>query len=202
MTSLDFFSRLGVFHIENFFDPEVCARLRAEVRSARGVSTTIYKGDLTYGVDEEGRRAKSKGVSDGTRLLVKERLLAVKPSLEAHFGTELCGIEGPDFLAYRPGDFFLAHRDSNADRDAPEALQARRVSVVVFLNGESEGRDAACYSGGSLTIFGLIDDPGWASKGFPLRGREGLLVAFRSELLHEVEPVTGGERHTVVSWFF
>jgi SM-20-related protein len=202
MSALDFFSRLGVFHIRNFFDAEVCAKLRAEVRSARGVSTMIYKGGFAFGVDEEGRRAKSRKVSDETKLLVKRRLEEVRPSLEAHFGTGLRGIEGPDFLTYKPGDFFLAHRDSNADQDAPETLKDRRVSVVIFLNGESEERDAAGYSGGSLTIFGMIDAPGWASKGFPLRGREGLLVAFRSELFHEVEPVTSGERHTIVSWFF
>jgi SM-20-related protein len=202
MPGLEFFSRLGVFHVGNFLDAEVCAKLRAEMRSAQGVSSTIYKGDLTFGVDEEGRRAKSKRVSDETKLLVKKRLEAVKPSLEEHFRAELCGIEGPDFLTYRPGDFFLAHRDSNADGDAPRALKDRRVSVVVFLNGESEGQNPGCYSGGSLTFFGLIDAPGWASKGFPLRGKEGLLVAFRSELFHEVEPVTSGERYTIVSWFF
>jgi SM-20-related protein len=29
----------------------------------------------------------------------------------------------------------------------------------------------------------------------------GLLIAFRSEMLHEVEPVTSGERVTIVSWY-
>ena len=202
MSSLNFFSSLGVFLVKNFFDAELCARLSAEVRDAAGVSTTIYKGDQTFAVDEERRRAKLRRVGEGARLLVEGRLMGVKPALEAHFKTELHGIQGPDFLTYKPGDFFLAHRDGNADPDAPGVMKARRVSVVIFLNGESDGPDAACYSGGALTLFGLIDAPVWESKGFPLRGKEGLLVAFRSELIHEVEPVTRGERHTIVSWFF
>jgi SM-20-related protein len=32
-------------------------------------------------------------------------------------------------------------------------------------------------------------------------GEPGLLVAFRSDTVHEVLPVTHGERFTVVSWF-
>ena len=201
MSNLNFFSSLGVFLIENFFDAELCARLNAEVRGAAGVSTTIYKGDQTFAVDEERRRAQSRSVGEGARLLVESRLMGVRPALEAHFKTELHGLQGPDFLTYTPGDFFLAHRDSNANSDAPETLKGRRVSVVIFLNGESEGPDPACYSGGALTLFGLIDAPVWESRGFPLRGKEGLLVAFRSELIHEVEPVTRGERHTIVGWF-
>jgi predicted 2-oxoglutarate/Fe(II)-dependent dioxygenase YbiX len=29
-----------------------------------------------------------------------------------------------------------------------------------------------------------------------------MLVAFRSDVLHQVSPVTKGERFTIVSWFF
>jgi SM-20-related protein len=34
-----------------------------------------------------------------------------------------------------------------------------------------------------------------------LIGEPGLLVAFRSDVLHEVEAVTHGERYSIVSWF-
>jgi SM-20-related protein len=35
----------------------------------------------------------------------------------------------------------------------------------------------------------------------PLAARQGLLVAFPSTVSHEVQPVTHGERLTVVNWF-
>jgi predicted 2-oxoglutarate/Fe(II)-dependent dioxygenase YbiX len=52
-----------------------------------------------------------------------------------------------------------------------------------------------------LTFYGLLPGPAWERIGFPLRGEEGLLVAFRSEILHEVTAVRQGDRYTIVTWF-
>jgi predicted 2-oxoglutarate/Fe(II)-dependent dioxygenase YbiX len=60
--------------------------------------------------------------------------------------------------------------------------------------------DTNNYTGGSLTFYGLFDGKG-KNIGFPLIGQAGLLVAFRSVILHGVTSVTSGERFTVVSWF-
>ena len=49
---------------------------------------------------------------------------------------------------------------------------------------------------------GLMADPRWKSVGLGLSGEEGVLVAFRSELLHEVVPVTHGQRYTLVTWYY
>jgi SM-20-related protein len=68
---------------------------------------------------------------------------------------------------------------------------------VLFLNGEGGADQPSSYGGGQLTFYGLMGD----RLGLPLAGRPGLLVAFRSDLVHAVTPVTRGERYTVVSWF-
>ena len=81
-------------------------------------------------------------------------------------------------------------------------MQQRQVSVVLFLNSESEIPNPDAYAGGSLTLYGLLQEPLWEKYGFSLKGETGLLVAFRSDVFHEVIPVTEGERFTVVSWFF
>ena len=95
---------------------------------------------------------------------------------------------------YRPGDFYRPHRDRAARAgDFVEGARSRRVSVVLFLN---DG-----YSGGALTLYGLVDDPKWRAYGFPIAPAPGLLIAFASDLVHEVTPVTAGERCTAVSWF-
>jgi predicted 2-oxoglutarate/Fe(II)-dependent dioxygenase YbiX len=122
--------------------------------------------------------------------------------LEAHFGVTLSGCQLPSFLAYGKGDFYLAHRDNSDDPGAPEMSRERQISVIVFLNSQSEEPQEDSYGGGSLTFYGLMADPRAASWGFPLVGKPGLLIAFRSNLLHEVTPVTHGERYTIATWFF
>jgi predicted 2-oxoglutarate/Fe(II)-dependent dioxygenase YbiX len=133
--------------------------------------------------------------------LVLDRLEAVRPALETRFAEGTLAWDGLQFLAYRPGDFFRPHRDRSA---APgnEVTRRRRVAVVVFLNGAGEASlpEAETFDGGALTFYGLLDDPRLRGVGYPLRAEAGLLVAFRPSVLHEVTPVSRGERHTVVAW--
>jgi predicted 2-oxoglutarate/Fe(II)-dependent dioxygenase YbiX len=69
------------------------------------------------------------------------------------------------------------------------------------VNGQSKQPAQDVYGGGSLVFYGLLDGSQWEKVGFPLEGEPGLLIAFRSDLLHEVQQVTFGHRYTVVSWF-
>lgn len=200
MPAADFFHRLGIFVVRDFCGPDLRAQLRAELLSARSRPATITNMG-TLRVDENVRRTKSVRVSSVTVRLVEERLLALKPSVEKHFHLVLNECETPQFLVYGQGDFFQPHKDSNLDEKAADFVKARKVSVVLFLNGPRSGTETDSYCGGSLTFYGLIDGPRWKSFGFPLMGEPGMLVAFRSEILHEVEPITQGNRYTVVSWY-
>ncbi len=74
--------------------------------------------------------------------------------------------------------------------------------MVVFLNEPGETLDPPGYGGGLLTFAGLLDDPKLRTVGVPLVAETGLLVAFRSDMLHAVTPVTHGERYTIVTWFY
>ena len=80
-------------------------------------------------------------------------------------------------------------------------MRDRLVSVVLFLNDETDEPGTDSYTGGSFIIYGILDDPRFENRGFKVQGAEGTLVAFRSEKFHEVTPVTSGARFTVVSWF-
>jgi predicted 2-oxoglutarate/Fe(II)-dependent dioxygenase YbiX len=53
----------------------------------------------------------------------------------------------------------------------------------------------------SFIIYGILSGPQFESHGFKFPGKTGTLIAFRSELLQEVTPVTSGVRYTVVDWF-
>ena len=200
MPNADFFTNFGLFVAKDFFDAELRAELLSEAHSAANTPATVgIKGD-TYAVDESLRSTKLAEVSEATRSFVKERLLDLKPALERHFDMTLSDCQEPQFLVYREGDFFHRHRDLRPESDAAEFSKQRRVSVIIFLNGEDEVPGPEVYGGGSLTFYELMSGSG-VEFGIPLDGEPGLLVAFRPELVHEVTPVTHGERYTIVSWF-
>jgi predicted 2-oxoglutarate/Fe(II)-dependent dioxygenase YbiX len=157
-----------------------------------------------YDVQNENlkRRTEMIGVPAATVSLAKDRLLELTPQLESHFKTELTGCQDPKLVVYREGDFYAPHRDVSDDPEAPQYARERRVAVVVFLNSEADEPEPGFYCGGALTLYGLIDDPKWNSFGLPLVGEEGMLAAFPPNLLHEVKPITFGERYTITSWFF
>jgi SM-20-related protein len=199
MPEADFFGAFGLYVHRQFLDEAACGRLRREIAAAPARPALVAESDADA-VDEGYRKSVSSRVSEATRSMVQRRLMDLKESLERHFGTELEGCQRAQFLRYREGDYFRAHADH--EDEGPRHVTERRVSVVVFLNGESDDPGPDSYSGGALTFFGLMGDPRADSMGLPLQGESGLLVAFPADLVHSVSPVTAGERYTFVSWFF
>jgi SM-20-related protein len=130
---------------------------------------------------------------------VSKRLLDHKRTFEQHFSLSLHDCENPQFLRYNVGDFFVAHQDGNTGLLRLSSDAERKVSVVIFLNGQSEHADSGTYSGGSLKFSDYSAEPPYDE--FELPVSPGMLVAFRSELTHEVTPVTRGQRYSIVSWY-
>jgi SM-20-related protein len=198
MPSPDFFARLGLFIQPHFLDPEFCTQTLSELRSAPTLTAAVVRESIQEGtvstlVDQRSRKTDQVQVSAATAQRVQIQLNTIQPALEKHFGLSLIDLEQPLFYAYQAGSFFGAHRDCNGTGGVPQFIQKRRVSTIIFLNG------ADCYQGGALTFYGLLD--GWQEYGFPLLGEAGMLVAFRSDILHEVKPVISGERYTIANWF-
>ena len=196
----DFFRNFGLYVERDFFDRDTCARLRSEARAGVGDPATVRQQGAEYVVNEEIRRTQLARVSAASEALVQRRLMELKTTLERHFGVTTNGIRPPQFLVYRQGDFFRPHADSSRNPDAPAIATGRRISMVVWLNGERDVPDDESYSGGSLTFFGLMNDARADDRGFPLTGEPGLLVAFPAQRVHSVTPVTRGTRFTIVSW--
>lgn len=199
----DFFTQLGLFVAKDFFDDELCALLRDEARSDLcEAGTVLMPGSSRYVTDETVKRRTEAKLSGQTLALVRERLLAIMPEVAGHFGVTLTGCQTPRRVRYLEGDFYQPHVDMVAHENAPEEIRERKVSLVIFLNDEDDEPGTDSYCGGGLTFYGLVDDPVWVAFGLPLIGERGLLIAFRPDILHEVKPVTHGERYTVTSWFF
>jgi SM-20-related protein len=201
MPMCDFFTRFGIFALRNFFDQQTCERLRSEVSAATTVRATVVDQEREV-VDESVRRTARAQISPETVATIESRLKLLKPSLERHFDMTLPSFEEPQCLVYKENCFFRPHRDNGADPDYPAYIKNRQVSLVAFLNGEMPAPQKASYCGGALTFYGLVDNPAWEKYGFSLTGEAGLLIAFRSDIMHEITPITWGERYTVVSWLW
>ena len=203
MPDFGFFTRFGLFAVKGFFDAELSARFRCEMLSSKLSAATLVEGYTSVErVKVNTRKTMNAEVPAATAEFVRERLRALKPKLEEHFELPLYDCEKPQFLLYQEGDYFLPHRDGEDNPGKPEYIKKRQVSIIIFLNQDSKEPAPDRYCGGALTLYGLVDDPRWEKYGFQLSGETGLLVAFRSDLLHEVTAVTHGTRLSIVSWFF
>lgn len=202
MAHPDVLRRLGLFVVEGFFDPALCADLRGAMRTAteRKAGTVGTQG-ADFVVDPKVRRVTNATVGSDVIDLVRGRLLAIKPDLERAFNVSLVDCQKPSFLHYVTGDFYQRHRDGSSHDDASPISTARRVSVVIFLNTPSAEPADGAYGGGALTFYDLFEGEKARGIGLPIDASEGLLVAFRADLPHSVSAVTHGDRFTIATWF-
>jgi SM-20-related protein len=203
MPKAEFFSHFGIYVDRDFLDIGLCIQIYNEM-----LLKTYTKARIYSGVKEESRKVRQVDISEQTDSLIKDRLKALKPVLEDYFKVELTDFQEPTFLLYKQGDFYVPHTDNVDTDDAPDYVRKRKVSIVIFLNGQAETEEHISeelnltYRGGELIFYELIEDSRAKHLGFPLEGESSLMVAFRSTLYHEVKPVTQGDRCTIVSWFY
>ena len=91
-------------------------------------------------------------------------------------------IEGIQFTSYKaPGGKY----DKHVDRSLGGVV--RKLSITVQLS------DPTTYKGGNLCFY-TGEEPHQASK------KQGTVVAFPSFVQHQIQPVTKGQRYSLVSW--
>jgi SM-20-related protein len=191
-------SHFNLFLAGNFLDASACAELIAELCESPTTQAPVYIQGSDSVLHEDIRKTTSLHPSEETIVNIQNLLFAQKSALEAHFGRSLTDCERPQFLRYRPGDFFVRHQDGNTEQLDFDHLRVRRISLIAFLNNHSPEPIENCYSGGALAFYDKKDP---AAEAFPLLGQTGLLVAFSADTYHEVLPVTSGDRFTIISWF-
>ncbi len=184
--------------LPNFFAEQWSKAMVAELRSAPGNQAPIYGQSASGSVDERARKVMRQTLSQETSDYVQRRLWEVKREVEEHFSISLSESEEVQFLRYRVGDFFVAHQDGNTGLLKMDT-EARRVSVVIFLNEQTDEPKEDAYCGGSLVFHDWRGGRG--SGELPQARAPGTFIAFRSENTHEVTPVTHGERYSIVGWY-
>jgi SM-20-related protein len=183
----------------HFLEESICQSILEQTSSAFFAPATVYGSSDSGGVDERVRRASRLSPSGNTVNLVKHRLMDYKHEVERHFQLSVQDVEEPQFLRYRVGDFFVAHQDGNTGLIRLNTESERKISIVIFLNRQTDEPVAGTYGGGSLKFSDYRAEPSY--REYSVQGEAGLFVAFRAELTHEVIPVTHGERYSIVSWY-
>lgn len=182
-----------VFIEHGFVDSADCARLRAAIEEGRAEAAEILEAGVR--VDEAVRRAEVIDIDPRMLATVEARFDEIRDRIAARFGITLVSREGTGFLRYRTGGRYLPHRDRGEVEGWPGASQ-RQVALVLFLNSSRASDPAAAFAGGALTLYGPGD------QHLEIAPREGTLVAFPADILHEVQPVTAGVRDVAIDWFY
>jgi SM-20-related protein len=189
----------NLFVVDRFLSAGASEEMIQRLAAAEAIAAPIYGTSDSSSVDERVRKVTQLVAPPEISSLILRRLSELMEVVAEHFALPLTRCEEPQFLRYHTGDFFVAHQDGNTGMLQSEREQFRKVSLVIFLNRQSELVEPGSYSGGSLLFSEW--HPARRSQQFALRGEPGMLVAFPSETTHEVVPVTHGERYSIVSWY-
>ena len=192
---------LGLFVRPECLSAAVCRDLVERMVGAPGESASVYIGHNEPAVKPLSRKTLLVDVPPALDGIVRDRLDAWRGAIAGHFGVALTGYETPQYLVYGPGGFFRPHVDTRPPEDLRHDEDGGRlVSAVIFLS-TPDSTERADYEGGELRLFNLVDEPAWRGLGFACDAAPGLLLAFRSDTVHEVTPVTRGFRCAVATWF-
>lgn len=163
------------------FTPEECKKIIEIGNKKKLQQATILKGNASLSI----RDSKVAWLNPVEELnWVYQRVSQIIFDLNKRFfNFELYGfIEGFQFTHYKePGGKYKKHIDRGMD------YFVRKLSLSIQLS------DPNSYEGGDLVLHNE-DTPTIIPK------EQGKLIAFPSYVMHEVKPVTKGERYSLVAW--
>ncbi|MBS0241394.1 MAG: Fe2+-dependent dioxygenase [Proteobacteria bacterium] len=167
-----------ILEIERLLSAEACATLCEELGKAGfvdGAATAGWSARLV----KRNQQAPAGLATDACREAILSALTANSVFQTAALPKRIIG---PTFSRYRPGDAYGIHVDDTIIDGSRTDL-----SFTLFLSSPYD------YNGGELVISG----PGGEDA---VKGNAGSLVLYTSGTLHEVRPVTRGERLAAVGW--
>jgi PKHD-type hydroxylase len=173
-------------HVETFsntfdaFTKEECEKIITIGKNKGLISAT-----LTSGIEHEIRESKVSWLypSDDMEWVYRRVTDIVLHVNERFFRFDIFGLhEGFQFTNYvAPGNKYGRHVDRGLN------IAVRKLSVSIQLSDPEE------YEGGDLCLHG-------GDSGMNMDKKQGTLIVFPSYTLHEVTPVTKGERNSLVTW--
>jgi PKHD-type hydroxylase len=172
-------------HVETYsntfdaFTKEECEKIITIGKNKGLISAT-----LTSGNEHEIRESKVSWLYPDDIAWVYRRVTdIVLHANEKFFRFDIFGLnEGFQFTNYvAPGNKYGRHVDRGLN------IAVRKLSLSIQLSDPEE------YEGGDLCLHG-------GGSGMYMDKKQGTLIVFPSYTLHEVTPVTKGERNSLVTW--
>lgn len=166
------------FYIPGLFTPEECQK----IIELKGRETRALVSGINPRVDVTERYNLSKSILPyQENLWIFKRIMDfIIEANKRYFNFDINGLETLQLLTYRKRGFYNWHVDLGSGK-----ISTRKLSLVIFLSDQKD------YKGGRLV---------WKNDKTLYSQNQGACVVFPSYMMHKVEPVTEGERYTLVSW--
>ncbi|MEY2523501.1 MAG: SM-20-related protein [Ilumatobacteraceae bacterium] len=129
---------------------------------------------------------------------IGERMVRYFGRHRDQFESDADYLYGPYFMSYEKGSYFRAHRDVANHKNDPARLAAHRWSLLLYLNGRDAGSELPVFDGGAIILYET--DPATRNRRVVIVPEPGMLVLFRSALMHEVAILHDGTRYAVAGW--
>lgn len=171
--------------IENLLDQAEVAHLRTRLDEARWSNGDQTAGTRSIAVKQNLQVDRDCPVAHALSNAILQKLGNCPQFVSASLAEK---IWPPVFNCYRNGGHYGTHVDSALMRDNARGLTLRSdMSATVFLS------DPDSYEGGELVI-----ETEFGAQGVKLAA--GDMVLYPSSSLHQVTPVTAGERVCAILW--
>jgi predicted 2-oxoglutarate/Fe(II)-dependent dioxygenase YbiX len=174
-----------------------CSRIVKAMESSPGKPALIVRAGESI-LDESLRACIDHEFPETFKRPVEASLTQFFDDHRAELDSDADYLYGPYFMSYGEGCFFRAHRDVANHKNDPARLAAHRWSILLYLNGRSPAAGLPTFDGGALVLYET--DPKLRDRRVVMIPEPGLLVLFRSSLMHEVSTVSNGTRYAVAGW--
>ncbi len=191
------FRTRNVASVSNFVSMEECRQLVNAMDSAPRVPAEVVRAGESI-LDESLRFCYDHEFPEAFKRAIGLRLMTFFDAHRSDFGSDADYLYGPYFMSYGKGSFFRAHRDVANHKNDPPRLAAHRWSLLLYLNGREPAEGLPTFDGGALVVYET--DPKLPDRRIVIVPMPGLLVLFRSSLMHEVATVLDGTRYAVAGW--
>lgn len=181
----------------NFLSLAECRDIIQAMQASRREPAQIVRAGESI-LDQSLRFCFDHHLPEALKRALGERMAAHFDSQRAALDSDADYIYGPYFMTYEKGSFFRAHRDVANHKNDPPRLAAHRWSLLLYLNGRDPIAEMPSFDGGALIIYET--EPRLSDRRVVIVPQPGMLVLFRSFLMHEVAIVQGGIRYAVAGW--
>jgi SM-20-related protein len=182
---------------EDFLGFDECEALVREMAASGKERAQLVRAGESI-LDQSIRHCFDHHLSAATKDRFRVRLEAFFDANRAAFASDADYLYGPYFMTYEKGSFFRAHRDVANHKNDPLRLAAHRWSLLLYLNGREPVAQLPTFDGGALVVYET--DPKLRDRRVVIVPRPGMLLLFRSSLMHEVATVLDGVRYAVAGW--